>query len=135
MSLEEEKIKASTATGSDIYQENERKSGDIVVDVREPYFSSSEDDIVVNPTAEPNRIPWAYKWIALLCIVSFPIGTNWSDSSLSPLKSTLRTEMGITNTQFGVISSSDAVVNCVWPIIGGILLDVGFLFSELSKLH
>ena len=61
--------------------------------------------------------------------MAFPIGTNWADSSLGPLKNTLRTEMGITNTQFGVISSSDAIINSVWPIVGGIMLDV----SSLSR--
>jgi MFS family permease len=69
------------------------------------------------------KIPWKYKALALVCIVSFPIGTNWTNASLGPLKNTLRNEMGITNTQFGIISSSDSVVNSVWPIIGGIMLD------------
>lgn len=69
------------------------------------------------------KIPWTYKLFALICIVAFPIGTNWTSASLGPLKSTLREELGITNTQFGVITSSDAVVNSIWPIIGGICLD------------
>ncbi|KAJ4338842.1 hypothetical protein N0V95_007940 [Ascochyta clinopodiicola] len=48
---------------------------------------------------------------------------TWTGASLGPLKNTLRNELGITNTQFGVISASDAVVNSIWPIIGGLLLD------------
>ncbi|KAJ8113238.1 hypothetical protein OPT61_g4586 [Boeremia exigua] len=69
------------------------------------------------------RIPWSYKILALICIVSLPIGHTWTGASLGPLKNSLRTELGITNTQFGVISASDAIVNSVWPIIGGLLLD------------
>lgn len=42
---------------------------------------------------------------------------------MGPLKSTLRKELGISNTQFGVISAADAIVNSIWPIIGGICLD------------
>lgn len=68
-------------------------------------------------------IPWTYKWIALLCVVSFPIGQTWTNAALSPLKNTLRNELGITNTQFGIISSADAIFNSIWPILGGILLD------------
>ena len=42
---------------------------------------------------------------------------------MGPLKSTLRRELGITNTQFGVISAADGIVNSIWPILGGICLD------------
>lgn len=55
--------------------------------------------------------------------MAFPIGQNWTQASLGPLKNTLRNELGITNTQFGVITSADAIVNSIWPITGGILLD------------
>ncbi|KAF4837236.1 Major facilitator superfamily domain-containing protein 1 [Colletotrichum tropicale] len=69
------------------------------------------------------RIPWSYKWIALVCIVSLPIGHTWTGSALGPLKNTLRNELDINNAQFGVISSADAFVNTVFPIIGGLILD------------
>ncbi|KAF7557483.1 hypothetical protein G7Z17_g725 [Cylindrodendrum hubeiense] len=69
------------------------------------------------------KIPWSYKWLALLCIVSLPIGHTWTGSALGPLKNTLREELGINNAQFGVISSADAFVNTVFPIIGGLILD------------
>lgn len=69
------------------------------------------------------RIPWSYKWIALLCIVSLPIGHTWTGSALGPLKNTLRNELGVNNAQFGVISSADAFVNTVFPIVGGLVLD------------
>ncbi|KAJ0360103.1 hypothetical protein COL26b_014176 [Colletotrichum chrysophilum] len=69
------------------------------------------------------RIPWSYKWIALVCVVSLPIGHTWTGSALGPLKNTLRNELDINNAQFGVISSADAFVNTVFPIIGGMILD------------
>lgn len=53
----------------------------------------------------------------------FPLGSNWTDAALSPLKNTLKTEMGITNAQYGVITSADAFVNTVFPIVGGLMLD------------
>ncbi len=69
------------------------------------------------------RVPWKYKVFALILVVSLPVGHTWTGASLGPLKNTLRNELGITNTQFGVISASDAIVNSIWPIIGGLLLD------------
>ena len=88
-------------------------------------FDDPQADAENNPDHDPvdENIPWKLKWIALLCFVSFPIGQTWTQSSLGPLKNTLRNELGISNTQFGVISSADAIVNSVWPIIGGVLLD------------
>lgn len=87
------------------------------------------DDEEVEAVDETNfhhlseQIPWKYKCIAFACIVALPIGQTWTQSSLSPLKSTLRRELHVTNTQFGVISSADAFVNTVFPIVGGMLLD------------
>lgn len=69
------------------------------------------------------KITWKYQILALVCIYSFPIGTNWTSASLRPLRNTLRNRVDITNTQFGVITAADSVINSVWPIIGGIMLD------------
>ncbi|KAF4124452.1 Major Facilitator Superfamily [Geosmithia morbida] len=71
----------------------------------------------------PLDIPLKYKWTALLLVITLPIGHTWTGSALGPLKNTLREELGINNTQFGVISSADAFVNTVFPIIGGLILD------------
>ncbi|USW54123.1 Putative major facilitator superfamily, MFS transporter superfamily [Septoria linicola] len=75
------------------------------------------------PATTPEVIPWQYKWIALACVIVFPWGQNWTGSSLGPLKNTLRNELDISNSQFGVISSADAFVNTVFPVVGGLLLD------------
>lgn len=64
-----------------------------------------------------------FKWIALALIVSFPIGCNWADNSMGPLKNTVRDELDVNNAQFGVISSASSFVNTIFPIIGGLALD------------
>jgi len=69
------------------------------------------------------KVPNLYRYVALACIISLPLGTNWTQSSLGPLKNTLRNEWDISNAQFGVISSADAFVNTVFPILGGLILD------------
>jgi cyanate permease len=69
------------------------------------------------------RIPAKYKWTALFLVITLPLGHTWTGSALGPLKNTLREELGINNTQFGVISSADAFVNTIFPIVGGLILD------------
>ncbi|RSL94754.1 hypothetical protein CEP52_012444 [Fusarium oligoseptatum] len=78
---------------------------------------------VGNGAFNPLRIPAKYKWTALFLIITLPIGHTWTGSALGPLKNTLREELGINNTQFGVISSADAFVNTIFPIVGGLILD------------
>lgn len=68
-------------------------------------------------------VPWIFKWIAFSCVVCFPMGSTWTESSLGPLKNTLRNELRINNTQFGIINSADSFVNSIFPIIGGMILD------------
>ncbi|KAI5478050.1 MFS general substrate transporter [Pseudohyphozyma bogoriensis] len=51
------------------------------------------------------------------------MGTTWGDAALGPLKNTMRNELGITNTQYGVIGSAGSIINSVWPLIGGVCLD------------
>lgn len=80
------------------------------------------DEIVLEATAA-NVIPKRYRYIALLCVIALPLGSNWTQSSVGPLKNTLRNEWNITNAQFGVISSADAFVNTVFPILGGLVMD------------
>ncbi|CED84973.1 Major facilitator superfamily domain, general substrate transporter [Phaffia rhodozyma] len=46
--------------------------------------------------------------IALLYTACFPMGQNWTDSSMGPLK---------------IIGSAGSVANSTWPIIGGVALD------------
>ncbi|KAH8078305.1 major facilitator superfamily domain-containing protein, partial [Filobasidium floriforme] len=69
------------------------------------------------------NIAWKYKWLALLCVCAFPLGQNWTDSALGPLKATLRTELSIDNTQYDLANRAGAIINSFWPIIGGIMLD------------
>lgn len=59
----------------------------------------------------------------LLWYRAFPLGSNWTEAALSPLKNTLKTNMDISNAQFGVISSASAFVNTIFPILGGMVLD------------
>lgn len=99
---------------------NEKKASIHVAgstDEETPIDSTSSD----LPAEKP--IPWTYKWIALACVIAFPIGQTWTNASLGPLKNTLREELGVTNAQFGVIASADSFINSVFPILGGMILD------------
>ncbi|KAF5968510.1 major facilitator superfamily transporter [Fusarium coicis] len=69
------------------------------------------------------RLPAKYKWTVLFLVIALPLGHTWTGSALGPLKNILREELGISNTQSDVISSADAFVNTVFPIVGGLIVD------------
>ncbi|KLO82675.1 uncharacterized protein LW93_9879 [Fusarium fujikuroi] len=92
-------------------------------DGQRPVMTDINVTEVGNPAFNHLRIPAKYKWTALCFVVALPIGHTWTGSALGPLKNTLREELDISNTQFGVISSADAFVNTIFPIVGGLILD------------
>ncbi|KAG2193658.1 hypothetical protein INT46_004268 [Mucor plumbeus] len=77
--------------------------------------------------------PWQYKLIALVTALLFPLGAHFSQSALSAMKSPIKTNLGINNTQYGVISSSVSIINTVFPIAGGIFVDMfGSVWGTLA---
>ncbi|KAG2215886.1 hypothetical protein INT46_004142, partial [Mucor plumbeus] len=50
-------------------------------------------------------------------------GSHFAAHTLGAMKNTIKTEFGITNSQYGVIQSSVAIVNTVLPVVGGIFVD------------
>ncbi|KAF1799443.1 major facilitator superfamily domain-containing protein [Mucor lusitanicus] len=67
--------------------------------------------------------PWQYKLIALVTALLFPLGAHFSQSALSAMKGPIKTNLGINNTQYGVISSSVSIINTIFPILGGVFVD------------
>ncbi|CAI2167413.1 17625_t:CDS:2 [Funneliformis geosporum] len=81
-----------------------------------------DSSLIENESFEKER-PWKYKIIALICVLSLALGSHYSAHTLDALKSTIKTELGIPNSKYGVIQSSVSLVNTILPILGGIFLD------------
>ncbi|GAA5985037.1 hypothetical protein JCM11641_000825 [Rhodosporidiobolus odoratus] len=69
------------------------------------------------------HIPWSVKGPPLLAVLVFNCACYWFASSLGPIKSTLKKELDIDNSQYGVLSTSQSLVNTVVPFLSGILID------------
>ncbi|KAG1054331.1 hypothetical protein G6F43_003655 [Rhizopus delemar] len=90
------------------------------------------DEIQAGDTALANA-PWQYKLIALITALCFPIGSHFSTSALSAMKSQIKTNLHINNTQYGVISSSVSIITTIFPIFGGIFIDMfGSVWGTLA---
>ncbi|KAI8144199.1 major facilitator superfamily domain-containing protein [Fennellomyces sp. T-0311] len=67
--------------------------------------------------------PWQCKMIALVCALLLAVGSHFAAHTLGAMKNTVKTEFGITNSQYGVIQSTVSIVNTVLPVIGGLFVD------------
>ncbi|KAI8867271.1 MFS general substrate transporter [Ramicandelaber brevisporus] len=67
--------------------------------------------------------PWRYKTIVLICVLFFSAGSHYTNSAVISLKSTLKTNLNVDNTQYAVMASSIFLINTILPFIGGIAID------------
>jgi hypothetical protein len=130
-------------SSSDLHSDNKSQ-----VDIEKPVTLDEQEGRVDDPYA-PRGVekPWKYKGPALACIIfltresgvliidaykmshllalsSYQVGSNFADSSLSPLKSTIKLEVpGVNNARYGTIASADALINGILPILTGIVID------------
>ncbi|ORX90928.1 MFS general substrate transporter [Basidiobolus meristosporus CBS 931.73] len=74
------------------------------------------------PTEFENK-PWKYKAIALLCALLLSVGSHYAAHTLGALKNTIKEELGISNSDYGVLQSSVSLVNTILPVLGGVFID------------
>ncbi|KAG2235767.1 hypothetical protein INT48_000993 [Thamnidium elegans] len=66
---------------------------------------------------------WKMKILVLLCMLSLPVGCHYLEATLGTLKTTLKSEMNINNTQFSILLSSVTLVNTFLPLLAGVFID------------
>ncbi|KAG2231589.1 major facilitator superfamily domain-containing protein [Thamnidium elegans] len=99
--------------------------------------SSTEEDTPLTEKeagdAALANAPWQYKLIALVTALLFPLGSHFSTSAISAMKGSIKSNLHISNTQYGVLSSSVSIINTIFPIAGGIFIDMfGSVWGTLA---
>lgn len=64
---------------------------------------------------------WKLGSVLLICLISF--GASWSARLTSSLKSTVKKELGINNTQFALLEASEELMVTLLTMISGIVTD------------
>ncbi|CAO3639325.1 unnamed protein product [Mucor hiemalis] len=67
--------------------------------------------------------PLKYKLAAFFCALSLAVGSHFAAHTLGAMKSTIKKEFDISNSQYGVLQSTVSIVNTILPLIGGIFID------------
>ncbi|OMJ26518.1 Major facilitator superfamily domain-containing protein 1 [Smittium culicis] len=125
---------------SDGYAAVPRSSIDSIVNVTNPFivdnaFENLSDDSDSNTinTNNPlyqdsentsnNQDVLKYKIFALICTLLISVGSHYSAHTLGAMKSIIKKELGITNSQYGVLQSTVSLVNTIIPVFGGFFID------------
>lgn len=111
----------------------------IVYTKEDPISASKEvslatpDEVPVDPNISPDPnsgdvdsrpfVPtkWKLGSVLLICLISF--GASWSARLTSSLKSTVKKELGINNTQFALLEASEELMVTLLTMISGIVTD------------
>ncbi|KAJ2033828.1 hypothetical protein GGI01_002277 [Coemansia sp. RSA 376] len=85
--------------------------------------SSSSGDMTEFERGFGQQHQRGYQVLALACALLISVGSHYSAHTLGALKSTIKKELDITNTQYGALQSTVSAVNTVLPILGGLFID------------
>ncbi|CAO3638916.1 unnamed protein product [Cunninghamella echinulata] len=93
---------------------------------KEQYVNEIHDEEKVNTSTDAAfaNASWQYKTIALVTALLLPLGSHFSGSALSAMKKPIRAHLNIDNTRYGVLSASVSIINTIFPIAGGIFIDM-----------
>ncbi|ODO07710.1 hypothetical protein I350_03283 [Cryptococcus amylolentus CBS 6273] len=126
-------IANSKSTVSDTILDNEKEKDLLPLPDQQGHFTSQLPKLAAlashngtdnyAPDAEETDIPLMYRVMAFAMVIFFATGSSYIQGISSPLKSTFKKKLGITNAQYGAISSASSLVNTILPIIGGIGMD------------
>jgi len=59
-----------------------------------------------------------------VCSCLLSVGSHFASHMLNALKPELKDELGITNLEFGLLTSASALINTIVPVFGGVFVDV-----------
>lgn len=68
-------------------------------------------------------VPWAWRGLAVLLVCLIHFASSWSSGITSPMKSTLKKELHINNTEYALLSASDSFIKSVLILVTGLVTD------------
>ncbi|GAC72950.1 hypothetical protein PANT_7c00352 [Moesziomyces antarcticus T-34] len=116
----------STSSLSPPSEKDARSSEHVAATTIIPHLPANDHDRdgILDAQAGAVGATWKHRVPALLMIIFFTLGSNFAQSSLSPLKSTLKKKVpGVNNARYGAIASAEQLVNGVLPLFSGIMID------------
>ncbi|KAI8305321.1 Major facilitator superfamily domain-containing protein 1 [Colletotrichum sp. SAR11_59] len=70
-----------------------------------------------------NQVPWTWKFASIALVTTIGFGSQWSSGISGAMKSTIKKELGISNTQFSLLEASEDFMVTALMLLSGIVTD------------
>ncbi|KFZ00644.1 hypothetical protein V501_10592 [Pseudogymnoascus sp. VKM F-4519 (FW-2642)] len=84
---------------------------------------SLSDAETPRPTSTRGQVPLSFKIISVALVAGIGFGSSWSSGVTGAMKSTLKKELKINNTQFALLESSEDFIKVLLILISGMITD------------
>jgi hypothetical protein len=82
---------------------------------------SAQSDSSIHPETTPVPLSWKLMSVLLVTLIGF--GSQWSSGVTGAMKSTIKKELNINNTQFSLLEASEDFMVTVLMLLSGIVTD------------
>lgn len=93
------------------------KEGDLITEVKPSSTSSDSGRDGLQP------VPLAWKLASVALVTAIGFGSQWSSGITGAMKSTMKKEMNINNTQFSLLEASEDFMVTALMLLSGIVTD------------
>ncbi|KAF4845308.1 Major facilitator superfamily domain-containing protein 1 [Colletotrichum siamense] len=69
------------------------------------------------------QVPWTWKFASIALVTAIGFGSQWSSGISGAMKSTIKKELGISNTQFSLLEASEDFMVTALMLLSGIVTD------------
>lgn len=86
--------------------------------------SSFRDKLAANDPGQSQRdVPLSWKLISIVLVTAIGFGSQWSSGITAAMKTTLKKELHINNTQFSLLEASEDFMITALMLVSGVVTD------------
>ncbi|KAJ0269959.1 hypothetical protein Brms1b_012227 [Colletotrichum noveboracense] len=83
-------------------------------------FTADQSD---DEDTRKTQVPWTWKFASIAMVTAIGFGSQWSSGISGAMKSTIKKELGISNTQFSLLEASEDFMVTALMLLSGIVTD------------
>ncbi|KAI8271038.1 hypothetical protein K4K58_004039 [Colletotrichum sp. SAR11_239] len=107
---------AETARPASLPSDDANEKSGVAVNTLTADQSDDED-------TRKTQVPWTWKFASIALVTAIGFGSQWSSGISGAMKSTIKKELGISNTQFSLLEASEDFMVTALMLLSGIVTD------------
>lgn len=103
-------------------------SNSSVLKTKDEVVVTDVTDFAIDPSSEPqtpqlNSVPLKWKIASILMVSAIGFGSNWSSGITGAMKTVIKKEMKINNTQYALLDGSEDFMITILMLLSGLVTD------------